>query len=75
VAGKLYHLDLWKIDHQVDFERLDIGSIFSPQTVVVIEWVQQVWPWLESVIASGGVEYLHLSFEQLSEHRKILIHE
>ena len=42
VTGQLFHLDVWKIDSQQQFELLDFESMLGEKNVVVIEWWQQV---------------------------------
>ncbi|HCR81736.1 MAG: Translation factor SUA5 [Candidatus Pacebacteria bacterium GW2011_GWA1_46_10] len=47
ITGKLFHLDLWKIDSKTELERLHIDDLTKPHTVVVVEWWQQgapFWP-------------------------------
>jgi L-threonylcarbamoyladenylate synthase len=46
VTGKLYHLDLWKIESAEELARLEIGELLKPNNVVVIEWFGQVEGWL-----------------------------
>lgn len=41
VSGKLYHLDLWKIETPQELARLEIAKLLGPNNVVVIEWWQQ----------------------------------
>ncbi|MBD3250656.1 MAG: threonylcarbamoyl-AMP synthase [Candidatus Pacebacteria bacterium] len=40
--GKLYHLDMWKIDSQVQLDSLKIKKLIAPTNLVVIEWWSQV---------------------------------
>ncbi|MFH2118214.1 MAG: L-threonylcarbamoyladenylate synthase [Candidatus Paceibacterota bacterium] len=45
--GKLYHLDMWKIDTSADFRQLQMEQLLKPGNVVTVEWWQQVmdfWP-------------------------------
>ena len=40
--GRLYHLDVWKINSKEELQRLDFFNIIKPGNVVVIEWWDQV---------------------------------
>jgi L-threonylcarbamoyladenylate synthase len=47
VTGKLHHLDVWKIDSPESFSLLQIPELIKPNSIVVIEWWQQIakyWP-------------------------------
>ena len=41
VKGKLYHIDLWKIEAEEELKRLEIEKLIAPNNVIVIEWYQQ----------------------------------
>lgn len=41
VKGRLYHIDLWKIETKEELERLEIEKLIAPKNVIVIEWYQQ----------------------------------
>lgn len=37
-AGKLLHLDMWRVDNQEDLQLLSESEIFNSQNIVAIEW-------------------------------------
>ncbi len=37
-TGKLYHLDLWKIESESELERLEINQLLRPNSIIMIEW-------------------------------------
>ncbi|MBU0579226.1 threonylcarbamoyl-AMP synthase [Patescibacteria group bacterium] len=41
VSGKLYHIDLWKIETAEELKKLEIEELIAPNNVVVIEWWEQ----------------------------------
>jgi len=41
VKGRLYHIDLWKIESEEELERLEIEKLIAPNNVIVIEWWDQ----------------------------------
>ncbi len=41
-SGKLYHLDLWKIDSQERFDLLEIETLPGSNNVLLIEWWNQI---------------------------------
>jgi len=42
VKGTLYHLDVWKIDSPEMAARLSIDELMQPNSVVAIEWMEQL---------------------------------
>lgn len=42
VTGTLFHLDVWKIDSPEMAARLEIEKIIQPNTIVAIEWIEQL---------------------------------
>jgi len=42
VAGTFFHLDVWKIDTLEQAKLLDIPSLIKPNSVVIIEWWEQI---------------------------------
>lgn len=38
IDGKLYHLDVWKIDQSSQLDLLDLSGLLSAKNLVVIEW-------------------------------------
>ncbi len=67
-TGTLYHLDLWKVDSAEALERLEIAQLFTPRSVVVIEWFAQGGEALQALFAKAGVPVLHITFDQPEVH-------
>ena len=40
--GKLYHLDMWKVETQDMFDRLEITKLFGQKNIIIIEWFNQI---------------------------------
>lgn len=59
--GKLYHLDVWKVETETDFERLEIAGLLQPGCVVVIEWYSQVKNWLAKEISKKNMPLVVLA--------------
>ena len=49
ISGKLYHIDLWKIETEEELKRLEIEKLIAPKNVVVIEWWDQGRKYLEKI--------------------------
>ncbi len=41
-TGKLFHLDMWKVEDQDMFDRLEAASLIGKNNIVVIEWFDQI---------------------------------
>lgn len=49
IKGKdieFYHLDLYRGSNQGDFEALGLDEIFSPNSIVVLEWAERIRDYL-----------------------------
>lgn len=63
-TGKLYHLDMWKVETKEVFERLQVAELLQPQNVVVIEWYGQVKSWIEGEIISQNMPLITIQIEE-----------
>lgn len=75
--GKLYHLDMWKVDSQVQFDRLQIPKLLQPNNVVVIEWFTQVREFLLPILQDSKIPLVQVLFKPGSSEskRKLTIYE
>lgn len=74
VQGKFFHLDLWKVDSQELFDRLEIPSLLTSQfpSILVIEW----WNQVAGFAKKRGINAdLLVEFEEIAEGRSITIVE
>lgn len=76
-SGKLYHLDMWKVDSAEVFEKLEIPQTIKPNTVMVLEWWSQVAEYLRAFLQENGVPLIQVEIAetQTPEERKISIKE
>ncbi|OGJ37569.1 MAG: hypothetical protein A2383_00935 [Candidatus Pacebacteria bacterium RIFOXYB1_FULL_39_46] len=73
--GKLYHLDMWKIDTQADFDQLQADRLLQPGNVVAVEWWQQVMKFWPDKARPNKPDLL-LTFVEIDEEtRKITLKE
>ena len=75
VAGKLYHLDLWKIETEEELARLAVQQLFTPHSVIVIEWIDQVYSWLKPLLVDKEIPLLRVLIEETAGGRKMTLHE
>jgi len=71
-SGTFYHIDAWKIDSQEEVNFLRIAELTKANNVIVIEWFEQIAPWLE---LPGNLKVVTLNFAQKENLRQITIHE
>lgn len=45
-SGVFYHIDAWKIDSAAEVEFLQLAQLYHANSVIVIEWWQQIAPFL-----------------------------
>ncbi len=68
ISGKLYHIDLWKIENEEELKRLKIEKLIVPKNVVVIEWWNQGKKYLEKITG------LKILIQETNSHtRKLFI--
>ncbi len=70
--GRLYHLDLWKVDSQEIFNRLEIKDLIKPNNIILIEWWNQVEEFAHN---SGIIADLIINFEEKENDRILEIVE
>lgn len=49
VSGKLVHIDTWRLEHMTGLEDLAVDKYIQPGNVLVIEWLEKVRDWLETL--------------------------
>lgn len=70
--GVLHHLDVWRVDSQGMFERLETNQLLQPGNVVVTEWWQQVAKWWRA----DQQPDLIISFDEIEQDvRRIVVKE
>jgi L-threonylcarbamoyladenylate synthase len=74
-TGKLFHLDVWKVNSAEELSRLEIESLLQPGQVIVIEWYSQVSPWLQPVLDHHHLPLINISFEEQANLRTLHIQE
>jgi len=70
--GIFYHLDAWKIDSQAEVELLAINQLIKKNNVLVVEWFDQIKPWLK---LNTNCTIITLDFAESKQKRKIIISE
>lgn len=75
--GKLYHLDVWKIDSEQQFKLLEFESLLKPGTVVIVEWMQQVRSFIDEMKEGKHTERIDIAVSEVEKntsHREIEIY-
>jgi L-threonylcarbamoyladenylate synthase len=76
VEGKLFHLDVWKVDDQETASRLEINQLLQPKNVVVVEWWSQIKDHLLELVENKQIPFIAVSLEEKgSETREISVNE
>ncbi len=70
-SGKFYHLDLWKVDDQTTFDRLEIPPLIQPHNILLIEWWNQIAEFALPQIQPQ----LIIDFSETGQDRLLAIHE
>lgn len=53
--GKLFHLDVWKVETEEEFERLEVKNLLKKNNIIIIEWFNQIKDWLVPMLASKNI--------------------
>ncbi|MBU0974209.1 threonylcarbamoyl-AMP synthase [Patescibacteria group bacterium] len=68
-TGKLFHLDMWKVEDKNMFDRLEIESLIGKNNIVVIEWFDQITRFISSKF--GNTKIVKVLITQ-KENKRIL---
>jgi L-threonylcarbamoyladenylate synthase len=74
-AGKLFHLDVWRIEKNEEMEKLQFPTLLHPGRVIIIEWSQHVAEYLQSVLQQHHIPYLEVNFSEVDTSRLLQIKE
>ena len=76
-SGTLFHLDMWKVDSEELFERLEFAQLLAPNSVIVIEWWDQVAAYIKPLLAKNPHVLIEceLKDERTSTTRQITFRE
>lgn len=69
--GMLYHLDAWRIEEEVVFEQLKISDLVRPSCLVVIEWFDQIEPWLEKTLIERNARLVTVNLTHKKDLREV----
>ena len=69
--GRLYHLDMWKVEDQKMFDRLEINELLKTNNVVIVEWYSQVAKYFESLLKDTKI--VKINFAQIGNNRNLEI--
>lgn len=71
--GKLYHLDMWKVEDEEMFSRLEVETLIEKNNVVIIEWFDQIAQFIDSKL--NGANVIKISITQKENKRHLEINE
>lgn len=75
VSGRFYHLDVWKIENEVEMERLEFEKMLGPRNVILIEWSSNVAGYLEKIRTQYKIPFVEIGFSEENAHRILAIYE
>lgn len=75
ITGKLFHLDVWKINNELEFERLEFHKLIQPNSVIIIEWWSQIagFPLVQQLIKN--IPLIHVSMKEVGTARELSVNE
>lgn len=65
--GKLYHLDMWKLDSAAQFERLEFASLLKPGSVIIVEWWEQVEAFVQPQTNSSTTTFIGIQIADIPD--------
>lgn len=73
VKGKLFHLDVWKIDNEDLFGKLEFESLIKANAVIVVEWWSNVanFQSIQKLISNKKVKVIHIDVKQKESIREL----
>ncbi|GAB4163328.1 MAG: hypothetical protein Fur003_6010 [Candidatus Dojkabacteria bacterium] len=75
-AGKLYHMDTWRVDGSEELDRLGLDQYLQPGNVIAIEWADKFFVELEQYAKKFSGKMLKVDFRYTSQtSRDIKVYE
>ena len=68
--GKLYHVDLWRIDNENEARALGIEEMIKPGNIVLIEWAQKIPNFLDELRKRSDLEVVSIEFAHRGEKER-----
>ncbi|MBP7740619.1 threonylcarbamoyl-AMP synthase [Candidatus Woesebacteria bacterium] len=62
--GKLYHLDMWKVEDKEMFSRLEVETLIAKNNVVIIEWFDQIAQFIDSKLNGANIIKIFITQEE-----------
>ena len=75
LKGTLYHADVWKVDSEPVFNKLEFEQLLKPGNVLIIEWYSQVQAWLAKLIKTKKAAVVEVAIRDLNQTRLLEITE
>ncbi len=75
LIGMLYHADVWKVDSEAVFNKLEFEQLLKPGNVLIIEWYSQVQAWLKKLININKAAVVEVAIRDLNQTRLLEITE
>lgn len=72
-TGMFYHLDMWKVEGEEMFKRLEIDKLLQANNILVIEWYDQIKSYTNTIFKDKPIITIYI--EQENEDRKLSISE
>lgn len=66
--GRFFHFDVWKIETKDELEKLDFFKNLEPNTVVVVEWWQQI----ESFVGKLPTKLLKIKISETNDGARVI---
>ena len=72
ISGNFVHIDLWRMENELEVEKLKIGEVVMPGNVILIEWAEKMAAELkrfaknkQKVSFSVKISYLKNTFRKI----------
>ncbi len=75
ITGQLFHLDVWKINSEAEFARLEFTKLIRPNSVIIIEWWQQIANYLTVQASIKNIPLIQIRIKEAAAGRELTIHE
>lgn len=72
-SGKLYHLDMWKVEDKNMFERLEVETLIGKNNIIVIEWFDQIAEYITPLL--NDIPTMRVNLTQKGEIRELDIEQ
>jgi tRNA threonylcarbamoyladenosine biosynthesis protein TsaE len=70
VSGKLYHIDLWRVEDSSETQSLGLRDLIKPGNILIIEWAQRTPELIDELCKTPKLKCVKVEFDHKEESKR-----